>query len=226
MNIKYSKHKHELKDDPLINLLLKSKEYLLKNSNVLVGIIIVIVFFIGASLVFNNIRTSSEGKAQEAFGKALISYNDKNFDKAIDQFRIVVENHRSAPQSIFSSFLLGRILFDQGKYDEAITWFENAVSQKKSAQFIGGEALEGIAACYEYKGDTKSAMEYLGKALNDKRISYRHSAIRWKMALLSSSKDFSRSRELCQQIIADTTAVQYHQQAQNLLATMGGRTSG
>ena len=220
MNIKYNKQKQELREDPLMDWLLKGKMYIKTNSNILMGAVIVILFVVGGIVVFNNMRASSQKKAQEVFGKAMIAFNDNQMAKAAEEFRIISENHSSSPQATFSAFMLGKILMDEGKYDEAITWFENAISGKETAGFVSGQALEGLAACYEAKGDIKSANEFMEKALKDARIQYRHAAIRWKMALLNTSADSEKSKKLCQEIIADTTANEYHQKAENLLAVL------
>lgn len=225
LNIKYNKKKNELKEDPVLNGLLKTKEYVKKNSNLLMGAAIVLVFLIGFTIIYSNIRSSSQQKAQELFGNAMLAYTDKQYDKAMEQFKIVIDNHEASPQSVLSSYMLANILFEQKRYDEAITWYKNAITTKKSSGFVGAQALEGLASCYEAKGDTKNAVKYLEEALNDDRIAYRHASIKWKLALLNKT-DTTKVRQLCQDIIKDSTAADYHQKAQNLLAMIKGGLAG
>ncbi|NLW29964.1 MAG: tetratricopeptide repeat protein [Fibrobacter sp.] len=225
MNIKYNKKKQELKGDPLVDGIVKAREYIAKNSNLIIGSVVVLLFLIVFSIVYSNMRSSSQHKAQEVFGNAMLAYTDKQYDEAIEQFKIVVTNYGSTSQSVLSSYMLANILFEQGRYDEAITWYESAVSTKNFSGFVGAQAFEGLASCYEAKGDNSSAVKYLEKALNDERISYRHSAIRWKIALLSKS-DTSKVRQLCQEIINDSSATDYHHKAENLLAMMKMESAG
>jgi tetratricopeptide (TPR) repeat protein len=120
-----------------------------------------------------------------------------------------------------SAHMLGSIFLSMGRYDDAIKWFEVASTAKKELGFIGGSALEGLAGCYEAKGDIPKTLECLEKALADDRVAYRHGAIRWKMALLyQKSKNLTRAIALCREIIADSTAVDLQPKATNLIAAM------
>ena len=67
-----------MREDPLIELLLKTKSIFVKNSNQIVGGLIVIAVLIGGFMIFSNIRKSGELKAREAFGKAMIYYTENN----------------------------------------------------------------------------------------------------------------------------------------------------
>ncbi|HON12288.1 MAG TPA: tetratricopeptide repeat protein [Chitinispirillaceae bacterium] len=218
MNLKYNKSKQEMREDPFIESLLKTKEFFVKNSNQVLGGLIVIAVLIGGFMIFSNIKKSGELKAREAFGKAMIYYTENNLEKAVEEFKITAENHGSSPHASMSAFILARILYDQKKYDEALVWYENSLKGSKSVEFVGGQALEGMAACYEAKGDVSSAIQALEKALKDERVKFRHSAIKWKIALLD--RNSQKSHTYLKEIISDTTATDLHQRAENLLATL------
>ncbi len=221
MNIKYSQKKQEMREDPVLEFLFKVKEYVTKNANTLVGVGIAVVLVAGFLLVYSQMKRSSQEKASEAFGQAMIAYNNRAADKAVEQFGIVADNYKSTPESAMSAYMLGSIYFNVGRFDEAITWFETAASRKTAADFISGESLEGIAGCYEAKGDLPKAIGYYQQALDDSRIKYRFAAISWKLALLNQKmNNGERAKTLCQQIIADSAASDYRQRAENLLAVL------
>lgn len=200
--------------------IVKTKEYVSKNSTTLIiAVVAVVVVAVGAVLYFNA-KESSIRKAQEIFGTAMIDYNAGDMDKALTAFSEVANNYRQTPHGVMSAFMMGSIYMHQDNYDQAINWFETAVSDKKDAGFVGAQALEGLAAAYEAKGDVSSAMKYLQKALDDERLKFRHSAIRWKMALLNRENNAELSRTLCEKLISDTLAAEYHQRAENLLAVL------
>jgi len=226
LNIKYNKHKQEIKDDPVLDWMLEAKEFIQKNANKLIVAVIAIVVLISGVSIFNSMQKSAQQKAQDAFGMAVLSYQANDMDKAIEGFKSVITNYGSSTSAVFSSYLLGTIYNEQGKFDDAINAFQKAIKSNKSADFVNGQALEAIAVSYEAKGDTESALKFLQKALEDKRISYRFAAIRYKMALLNSSKDESLAKKLCNEIISDTTAIDYHQKAENLLATFNAKSAG
>ncbi len=220
LNIQQNKKKKEIKEDPVLEGVLRAKEYISKNSTTLIiAVAAVVVVAVGAVFYFNA-KESSIRKAQEIFGTAMIDYNANQMDKALTAFSDVANNYRQTPHGVMSAFMMGSIYMKQGNYDQAINWFETAVSNKKEAGFVGAQALEGLAAAYEAKGDVSSAMKYLQRALEDEQLKFRHSAISWKMALLNQESNAELSQTLCEKLISDTLATEYHQRAQNLLAVL------
>jgi tetratricopeptide (TPR) repeat protein len=218
LDIKYNKHKHELREDPILDFLLNAKDQFLKNQKLVSGGLIAVVVVVAGLSAYNFTGNANEKKIQSTFGSAMISYENNQMDRASENLRIVAEKYPNSPQGMQSGYLLGGIFFEQGKYDDAKKYFE--IASKEDKEFLGAQALEGIAACYEAKGDVPSSLKYLEKALADDRIAYRHGAIRWKMALLKKSSDVTMTKKLCNEIIADSTASEYHQPAENLLAVI------
>lgn len=208
MNIKYNKKQQELRDDPVMDGLLKTKEFMNTNSKTVYTLLTVLVVLVGIGLGFNQYRQNRFKNAREDFGKAMIAYSEQNMELAINQFKMVAENYRGSASGAMGAYMLASVLFSQAKYDEAITWYETVIKGAK-IDFITGQSYEGLASCYEAKGDNESALQQLKKAVSDTRIVFRHGAIRWKMALLLKEKDPSEAIKLCKEIVADTLAVQY-----------------
>ena len=185
----------------------------------LIGVLVVVVLVVGISIGYNMYNTNKINSAREEFGKAMVAYNNEQFTEAIDKFRLVAENFSGTVSSVMSEYMLGSVLYQQGKYDEAIQWYESAGSTAKGA-FISAQATEGLALCYEMKGDQVKAVSLLEKALKDEKLSYRKNALRWKLALLLKTSDNNKARILCDEIIADTLAQDYRANAEFLKATL------
>lgn len=226
MNIKNNKHKKELREDPVMDWILNTKDNIVKYRTVITGVAIGVIVLFGAALSFKQVNANKQKNALNSFGEAMIAYQDKNYDKAIDKFSTTVNSYGSTPQAVFGAYMLGSIYSEQNKYQEAIDWFKKAVTPKQSAEFVSGQALEGISASYENMGQTDEAIKYLQEALNDKRIKHRHVAIKWKIALLNSKKDAEKTKQLCKEIMKDPTAGEYYQKAENLLAAFQFKTAG
>ena len=221
MNIKFSQKKQEIREDPVLDFFVRVKQYAVKYVNYLIGVLLGVAIVAGVVFVSLQTKKLSSDKAQDGFGKAMIEFNNRNMEKAVEEFRTVAENHAGTIPGAESALMLGSIFFNMGKYDDAIQWFEKAETGGGTMGFIAGEAREGLASCYETKGDMPKALEYLAKALNDDQVTYRHAAIRWKMALLSrKTNDTARVKTLCRQILEDTTAADYREKAENLLAVL------
>lgn len=226
MNIKQNKHKQELKEDPVMDWMLNAKDSVQKNKNKFIGAAIIIAVLFAGGVTFKQVNLANQKKARDSFGAAMISYQDKNYDKAVEQFTTVVTQYGSTSQGIFGAYMVGSIYQEQKKYNEAIDWYKKAISSKSSAQFVSGQALEGISACYESLGQVDEAIKHLEAALKDSRVKHRHAAIKWKIALLSSSANIERTKQLCKEIIADTSADDFRQKAENLLITFEAKTAG
>ena len=232
MEIKYSKKKQELRKDPILEFIMQAKEVVFAQSNTIMIIAIGIALALGGGMIFNSIKKSSLQKSQEAFGKALLTYESNagspadvgdNLSKTVDAFKSVVDNYKGSPQATYSAYFLGHLFLRQQRYDEAITWFNAALTKNSGTGFVGGSALEGLANCYEAKGNIEEALNYLKKALLDDRIKYRSAALEWRSALLCKDlKKIEEARLSCQKILADTVAAAapYKQKAENLIVEL------
>lgn len=218
VNIKYSKKKEELRKDPVIETALATKAYIQENSNTILVFLAIIVFVGGGFLFYSYNTKKNRQNAQEGYGKAMIEFQNGNISDAVSSFSLVVDNYKNTPQAVYSAYILGNIHLIQGNYDEAINWFETVASKGKDAAFIQGKAFEELAACFEEKGDLDQSLKYLERALNDKRVAFRHPPIRWKMALIYKELDRNdEAQKYCRELMSDTLAGEYMQKAENLL---------
>jgi hypothetical protein len=224
LNIKYNKKKKELQEDPVMDGLLKTKEFVRKNYNSVIGVLIAVILVVGISIGYNMYSSNKINTAREDFGKAMVAYRNKKFTDAIDKFRLVAENYRGTVSSVMSAYMIGGILFQQDKYNEAIQWYETAAKSSKGG-FISAQASEGLALCYEMKGDVPTAAATLEKALNNEKLSYRKNALRWKLALLVRASDTNRAKVLCDEILADTLGQEYRANAEFLKAMLSAKNS-
>ena len=218
-----------MRKDPVLEFIMQAKDFVVTQSNTITIVTLAIVLVLGGGMIYNSIKKSGFQKSQEAFGKAMLAYessasgapnSDESLSKAVDEFKSVVDNYKGAPQAAYSAYLLGHIFLRQQRYDEAMTWFNAALTKSSKTGFVGASALEGIANCYEAKGNLEEALNYLRKALLDDRLNYRDAALEWKSALLCRDlRKLDDARRSCQKILADTVAAAapYKQKAENLL---------
>ena len=221
MNIKYSKRKEELRRDPVIESFVKGRVFIKDHGNrIMTSIVIVVLVFIGFQ-IFNYIKESRLSKAQDDFGRAMIVYSEGDMAKAIEAYNMVIENYKKTSHAAYSAYMIGNINLLKENYDGAIDYFEKAVSNKKNSGFIQGQSLEGLATCYEAKGDLTKSLQYFEKTLNNKTVAYRYPAIRWKMALINKKLGIDdKVFHYCKEIISDTLALDLKKKAENLLASM------
>lgn len=228
MEIKYSKKKQEIRKDAFMDFLAQVKEFAEGKSNTLLVAGIVLCLLLAGIGVYNYLKKTGETQAQEGFGKAMVAYTSGDERNAFEAFKTVVDNNKNSPQAVYSAYILGNMLLRQEKLDEAITWFKTAASANPQTGFVGADAYEGMAACYDAKGDREEALNCLKKALADPRIRYRYPSLSWKAALIS--KDLGRvddAKRFCRQIVSDTVsqAAAYRQKAENFIVEIDASRS-
>ena len=219
MDIQQKRKILEPEQDPLIENIVKAKDFFTKNGSALIICAVAVVVIIGGGLIYNNMKESSVKKAQEIFGIGMLDYNDEQFDRALASFSDVANNFRHTPLATMSAFMMGSIYLNQDDYEQAIAWFEVAVSGRGESGFVKAQAYEGLSVAYEKKGDVASAIGALERVLRDRSAQHRHPAVRWRLALLNKNNAGAASA-FCRELISDTLAVMYHQKAENLLAAI------
>jgi len=209
----------EPQQDPIIDAVVKAKNFMNKNGTAVIICCAAILVVVGGSLIYGNMKASSTKKAQEIFGIGIMDYSDEQFDRALSSFSDVANNFRHTPLAAMSAFMMGSIYLQQNDHNQAITWFETAVNSRGHSGFVKAQAYEGLAVAYEEKGDAAKAIRYLERVLKDRDAGHRHAAVRFRLALLNKNNPGAASA-FCKELIADSTAVAYHQKAENLLAAI------
>lgn len=204
--------------DPLIDGLVRTRAFISKNGTFVAVFLVAVVVLVVAGIVYNGMRESQIKKAQEVFGVGIMEYNAEQFDNALAYFTEAADKYKNTPQGAMSAFMAGSIYLQEKNVDRALTWFEAAVGGSGDG-FVKGQALEGLATAYEEKGDTAAAVRYLEKVLRNKEAAHRHSAVRWKLALLNRN-NATAVGVYCRELLADTLATSYHQKAENLMAAV------
>jgi len=219
LNIQHKKS--DAGQDPVAGGVVEAKKFIEKNSSTVLICCAAVLVIIGGYFLYNAMTEAKIKKAQEIFGVGMLDYNAEQYDRALASFSEVAESYKSTPIATMSAFMLGSIYLQQNNADQALTWFDTAISGVP-AGFVRAQAMEGMATVYEGKGDTESAVKYLKMALRDNAAAHRHAAIRWKLALLSKD-DADAAGAYCRELIADTLAVSYHQKSENLLAVINNK---
>ncbi|MCL2689720.1 MAG: tetratricopeptide repeat protein [Chitinispirillia bacterium] len=209
----------ESEQDPVIEGILKARNFMTKNATAIAVCCIALAVIAGGGLIYGNMKSSSTKKAQEIFGIGIMDYADEQFDKALASFSDAANNFRHTPLAAMSAFMMGSIYLQQNDPDQAVTWFETAVNSRGHSGFVKAQAYEGLSVAYEQKGDPARAVRYLERVLKDNNAAHRHAAVRFRLALLNKNNP-SVASAFCRELIADTTAVAYHQKAENLLAAI------
>ncbi len=207
-----------MREDPVISGFAKARKFITENTTIVVAALVVVVVAAAGFSAYNSMKRKAVAKAQESFGNAMVAYTGGNKQKAVEALSQVSENYGNTPHGAYAAYLLGTILVEEKRHDEAQRWFEMASSRARDGNVVKGLALEELGTVFERAGNLEKATESLRKALELEVVEYRWPAIRWKLALINQKQGNEKeAQEICQALVNDTLAVAYKDKAENLL---------
>ncbi len=158
-----------MKQDALVSSMAKATTFFetyKKNIGLVVGGVLVLII---ATVAFVSNRKSQNEEASAKLGSVYSYYDNNQFQIAVDGIperkitglKSIVDQYGSTDAGNFAQFYLANAYFQLGKYDEALTNFEDFSA---SEPYLVISRLTGIAACYEVKGQFEKAAENYEKA--------------------------------------------------------------
>lgn len=151
-------------------------------------------------------KIDSYQKAISSFGDAVKDFRKGNYEKAVESFNALIENHASEkelvdraqtylkisqkikkqetiPSKTFEDcYENGVFLMNQGKYEDALKLFNMAIEKNPD----NAKILYSMAAIYQSMGDTDQSLEFLKKSIQ-KNKSFK--------ILAQNDSDFEKLRE-------------------------------
>lgn len=159
----------ELKQDALLTTVVKVTAFYeehKKNIAIAAGVIVLAVV---GSLVYFQSKTENNLKAEAAVGNVIAFYDNNQYELAISGMternvmglKSIVDNYGNSDAGNLARFYLANAYYESGKYDEALKHFEDFDA---GGQLLVVSRLNGIAACFEAKGEFGAAAEQYEKA--------------------------------------------------------------
>ena len=161
--------KRELKEDALITTYVKITGFYDKHKkNISIAVTVVAVLII-ASIIFLKNRADNSEKASSQLGEVFSLFDNGQYQQAIDGLpernitglKSIVENYGGVRAGNYARFYLANAYYHLGKYDLALTQFEDF---SPSDEVLAVSRLAGLGSCYEALGKYKEAAENYEKA--------------------------------------------------------------
>ena len=194
--------KKELKKDPYIEFLAKSKNNVDKNRTLYMrwalGVVAVIV---AVAFVSNNLQKSKD-VAAESLGKALVTLASGDVDNANLQFEFVADEYDNNESGNLAKYYLARSHFNDKDYLAASSYLnEIADASFKLTQFpLSIYKMLALIALED--GDQAAAVDHYEQALAKAEVTQQEQNIVLDLAdVLLTMGDFGRSLELVQKVL-------------------------
>jgi len=187
--------KREIQEDKLITYYSKALKFVDTYSKQLIIGIGVFAVLIAAVVIYQNKVEEDNIAATSALSKIMSSYEQKNYQSAIDGqpgtdlvgLKGIVENYGSSAQGEIAKLYLANSYYYTGKYDEALKTYDDISNSQPG---LRAASLAGKGACYEEKGNYLNAAKNYEKAAHV----YKYNALN-SSYLLHSGIDYLKVKQ-------------------------------
>ncbi len=160
--------KQELKEDKFVTGIIRAWYYSKDHVNFILGGIVIVVVIIAAIYGIFAYKNSRTANAEMVLAQGEQAQRLENFQLADSTYRFVVENFEGTVYSRKEKFLLAAVLFQNGRYDDAISTYEEYIQKPiEDDQDMIIAAKAGIAACQEEKKEFAEAADGYIEIVND-----------------------------------------------------------
>ena len=194
--------KKELKKDPYIDFLSRTKNNVDENKILYTRLMLGAVVIIVALLFFRNNLQNSKDAGAESLGKALVTLASGDLDNATLQFEFIADEYDNNEAGTLAKYYLARAHFNDKDYLAAYSYLNQIADENfKLAQFpVSIYKMLGFIALED--GDQAAAMDYYEQALEKSKIVQQEQSITLDLAdVLLKMGDFGRSLELVQKVL-------------------------
>ncbi|MEZ4700888.1 MAG: tetratricopeptide repeat protein [Rhodothermales bacterium] len=159
--------RHELREDKVITFYSRVWTFFDENRTLVFGVVgvIVLLFIIGAG--FSLYQDKKADQAQTAMAAAVRAYERADYQTALDGDESnaglldVARQYGGTPAGNLAAYYAGDALYRQGKFEEALAYFDDF---DKRDNVLGAAAYAAEAAIYENTGDFARAGERYERA--------------------------------------------------------------
>ena len=153
----------------------------LNQMRIFYGLIAILVIIAGLVILQNykmnreskasNILFEASSSAREIFNnntkdqiKPKLESREELFNKAITNFDIIIQKYSSTDSAVYANFYKGNLLFQNGKFDEAVNSFKNALKKLSNNERSKGLVLMNIGYSYEGLNNYQEALKFFEEA--------------------------------------------------------------
>lgn len=157
---KKSIKKRDLKEDKFVKISLQTKSYIDENYQILMrgGVIAAFIVIVIFYFYYNAQQANEEASSQ--LGIAEIEYANDNLVKASTRLENLITEFDGTDAADQAKFILASIYYQQKKYDQALTYFQEFVDNYSGSNILLASGYAGLAACYDLKKQDADAAEH------------------------------------------------------------------
>lgn len=141
--------KRQIKEDPFIENVLRSWEYVREHQQrFFIALLVVVVAAVVVGWGAYS-RKQSHARASNQFADGLDAFRMGDLKTAEELFKLTVTDYRTSQEGIYAQYFIGKCSLESGKYADAIKAFDTYLGESVRHPFFRDSAMEGKAVAYE-----------------------------------------------------------------------------
>lgn len=149
--------KEELREDEFIEWLMTAADYIRNRAQAFsVGAIAVVAVILGINFFIES-QEAAKVDATARLGDMLMAEQSGQIDEAIRIAEELLTTYAGTPAAAQGTVLLGNLHFSQGRYTDALRYFDLYLADYGPVDVLTNAAENGQAACLEAQGDLDEA---------------------------------------------------------------------
>jgi tetratricopeptide (TPR) repeat protein len=208
--------KHHEVEDTITKITKKLEKFISQYLKVIIIAIAVIVIGLAAYFSLDYIFKIKGEKANSAFGKIYLAYEDIINNKDIqgkdlnekllglnEEFKVVLEEYPGTSAASKSAYFMGDTLYKVKRYDDALKYFQKGYSRgiapngfhlsglkfSKTKSYIEIQCLKGEASCYEQLEEYEKAEKVYMEIIDRYDGSYIIPLVKYNLGQLYEKQD-------------------------------------
>ncbi len=149
--------KEELREDEFIEWLMDAADYIRNHAQTFAGGAIAVLAVILAINFFIESQETAKVDATARLGDMLMAEQSGQIDEAIRIAEDLLTTYAGTPAAGQGTVLLGNLHFSQGRYADALRYFDSYLADYVPVDVLTNAAESGLAACLEAQGQLDEA---------------------------------------------------------------------
>lgn len=154
----------ELKQDKFIIATLKAKDFLQKNSKVVVRSIFGLVIVIAIVIFLIRSKQTANVNAASMLSRAQLMLGGPQQESVADSLKVIVDRYDGTVAAGKATFLLAKIYWEDNDFENAKIYFKKYIDDYVNGTVVSQSALAGYADCMIKEGSYEKAAEYYERA--------------------------------------------------------------
>tara|TARA_S200000501_G_scaffold176836_1_gene166495 strand:- start:12811 stop:13509 length:699 start_codon:yes stop_codon:yes gene_type:complete len=136
LNKKNIDEEKDIRNDFLLESIYKIQNFYTYNKKFANKILISFFTFLGIVLIYFYIDANRNYEADKIFNRGMSYYKSGDIELALIEFEDLKLNFNSTKKGILSFYFIGKINFDDEKYNESLIYFKNYLKRGKSKSYL------------------------------------------------------------------------------------------